>query len=73
MIKFKIKPKLKWSKLFKDKTIEVKSLDADLTYVHTISDDVTLDTQVQADLNFQTSSSCSSRVKAAKFFFTKKF
>jgi hypothetical protein len=73
MFKFKFKPKIKLSKLLKDKELEFKSIDTEVKYETELDDDVTFKAGIKADLNYQESNLGLSSVKSAKFSFTKKF
>lgn len=72
--KFIIKPKIKLSKLFKDKEIEYKSIDTKIECEQELEDDVTFNAKLEMNLNYQKPKlGIEDRCKFAKFSFTKKF
>jgi hypothetical protein len=66
MFKFKIKPKVKLSKLLKDKDLELESLDTEIRYETELSEDVSMKANLGMDL-------ISGDVKSANVSFIKKF
>ena len=72
MFGFKLKPKIKLSKLFKNKELEFKSLDAEVKYEAELSEDVISRANIKVDINPQVELGVGS-IKSAKFSFTKKF
>lgn len=64
--KFKIKPKIKLAKLFKNKKLEFKSIDTELKYEAQLDDGVLMKANIVLDLNI-------SKLKSAEISFTKKF
>jgi hypothetical protein len=66
MFKFKIKPKVKLSKLLKDKDLELESLDTEIKYETELSEDVSMKANLGMDV-------ISGDVKSANVSFTKKF
>jgi hypothetical protein len=72
MFKFKVKPKVKLSKLIKDKELELESLDTEVKYETQLDEDVTFKASIKADLNPQVDLGMNN-IKEAEFSFTKKF
>lgn len=72
--KFKIKPKIKLDKLFKEKEIEYKSINTKIEYEKELEDNVTFNAKMEVDLNYQKPElGLDDRCKSVKFSFTKKF